>query len=123
MEKALTEYYKSPGTKDGHRGECIECSKAQRKAWYDKNSEVHIARAKKWQEENREKLLEWQRKYRETNREWMREKDRRRWLANKYGLTPERFDELLENQAERVRSADGCWAKTCTSIMTTIGMK
>ena len=96
VTKPLDAFYKAADMKDGHRNDCIECNRDLRKSWYDKNRETAIARSKKWQKENRERHLAWQRQYREENREWMREKDRRRWLQAKYNLTPEQFEDLLE---------------------------
>ena len=98
VAKPLNEFHKDKGMRDGRRSECKPCYARIQKERYEKNPEAHIARVKKWQTENRERHLAWQRKYREKNREWMREKDRKRWLANKYSLTPERFEEILSEQ-------------------------
>ena len=98
VTKPFTEFYKATAMRDGLRNDCIECNKALRKKNYAKNRETYIARAKRWQRENRDRHVAWQRKYREENREWMREKDRKRWLAAKYSLTPEEFEKLLERQ-------------------------
>ncbi|MDQ4095641.1 MAG: endonuclease VII domain-containing protein [Actinomycetota bacterium] len=98
MTKPPEHFYRARDMRDGRRNDCIECNRAQRKAWYSKNRDVVIAKAKRWQEENRERHLASQRKRREENREELRERDRKRWLAAKYGLTPESFNELLESQ-------------------------
>jgi hypothetical protein len=54
--KALTEFYREKGCRDGHRPECKARNLAARKAWYGKNREREIARVKAWQQANPERV-------------------------------------------------------------------
>ena len=96
--KELSEFYKAPGMRDGHRSECADCNKALRKQNYARDPRAYIERAKRWQTKNRDRYLAQQRRHRADNREELREKDQKRWLAGKYSLTPAQFEKLLERQ-------------------------
>lgn len=43
VEKTLRHFYSHSGGKDGHRGECKECTCAERKRAYDLNTKERLA--------------------------------------------------------------------------------
>jgi len=81
-------------TKDGRRPECKACFDARRRRWYEKNREREIARVRSWQRANPERVKAW----REKNRDRRLEKMREIHLRNKFGLTPDKYDRILESQ-------------------------
>jgi hypothetical protein len=94
--KALDDFYKMAGMRDGHRNECKECNLAAKAARYRADPEPTKARVRKWQAENRERVAEWHRLYAESGRKAA--SDRRSYLKRKYGVTPEWYDETLAAQ-------------------------
>jgi hypothetical protein len=93
--KPLDNFYIAEGTRDGRRGECKECSLAQRKRWYRKNRQRSMAYVRAWQQANPDRVKAWRLK----NRERRLEKLREIHLRNKFGLTPAEYDRILEAQA------------------------
>ena len=81
-------------TKDGRRPECKECFDARRRRWYERNRDREIARVRSWQQTNPERVKAWARK----NRDKRLKKLREIHLRNKFGLTPEDYDDILEAQ-------------------------
>jgi Recombination endonuclease VII len=92
--KALTEYYSAAGNGDGLRGECKECSLAQRRRWYQDNRERSMAYVRAWQQASPDRVRAWRRK----NRARRLEKLREIHLRNKFGLTPDEYDRMLVAQ-------------------------
>jgi hypothetical protein len=92
--KPLDEFYAATGNRDGRRGECKECSLAQRKRWYQNNRERSMAYVRAWQQANPDRVRVWRLK----NRDRRLEKLREIHLRNKFGLTPEEYDVLLQAQ-------------------------
>jgi Recombination endonuclease VII len=92
--KSLDEFYAEKGGRDGRRPECKACTSARRKQWYRANKEREIARVTAWQRANPERVKAWRVK----NRDRINKKLREIHLRNKFGLTPEQYDEMLERQ-------------------------
>src|SRR5437879_11552930 len=92
----LGNFYKATGTRDGLRGDCKACFKARAKARYPQVRDQAIARAKKWREDNIERFRETQRRNRSTDE--AKRKARAGHLKRKYGITLERYEELLAQQ-------------------------
>jgi hypothetical protein len=92
----LENYYRAKGTRDGHRGECKGCFKERAAKRYRENPEPVKQRARQWQRDNHERHAEYMRGYRASGRR--SEVDRRSHLRRKFGITPERYDEMLEAQ-------------------------
>jgi Recombination endonuclease VII len=92
--KPLDEFYSAVGNRDGRRGECKECSLAQRKRWYRENRERSMAYVRSWQQANPDRVKAWRLK----NRKRRLEKLREIHLRNKFGLTPDEYDRMLEAQ-------------------------
>ena len=92
----LDSFYKAPGTRDGHRGDCKDCFRARAKARYPLVREVNIARAKKWREDNLERYQANQRRMRGTPEGKVRQ--RAGHLMRKFGMTIEQYDAMLEAQ-------------------------
>jgi len=65
--KALDDFYRHPGNRDGRQGKCKECAKAAVRANYRKrrNAKREYERARQQKPERRRKKLEYQRQYRE----------------------------------------------------------
>lgn len=114
-EKPIEEFWNNKSAKDGKTWSCIPCSKASTKAWYDRESSKAKIRAtgRAWRFANPERVKENKRNFRENNPDSARasvkkcwdenyEKYKitgwRHWLKKKYGLTEERYYDLLEKQ-------------------------
>ena len=59
-EKPVSEFYKHTGSKDGLRGKCKDCFKAQNLSWNKENN--WTLKAREWEKNNREQYLERHRK-------------------------------------------------------------
>jgi hypothetical protein len=92
----LESFYKAPGTRDGHRGDCKDCFRARAKARYPSVREANIARARKWREDNLERYQANQRRMRGTPEGKMRQ--RAGHLMRKFGMTIEQYEAMLEAQ-------------------------
>lgn len=44
--KSISQFYRSPGMRDGHRNECMECTRASRRKHYVQNRDIYIRRRK-----------------------------------------------------------------------------
>jgi hypothetical protein len=95
-EKPLAEYYRAKGTRDGLRGECRSCNLARKHANYEANRQREIDRVLAWRDRNRDRYNATQRKYRESGKKAV--SDRKSHLKRSYGITPERYDEMLREQ-------------------------
>lgn len=97
--KPLTEFYKAPGCVDGRRGDCRTCFQAAAKARKEAHPELkEIARQRtaKWIEDNQERYWAYKKAYRKTDNF---KRAFRKWhLKDKYGITPEQYEEMLERQ-------------------------
>jgi hypothetical protein len=92
----LESFYKAPGTRDGHRGDCKDCFRARAKARYPSVREANIARTRKWREDNLERYQANQRRMRGTPEGKMRQ--RAGHLMRKFGMTIEQYEAMLEAQ-------------------------
>ncbi len=99
LSKPLDDFYAAAGCVDGRRGDCKACFQAKAKARRDANPELLEAarrRTARWIEQNRDRYDAYKAEYRTSDnhkRAW------RRWyLKDKYGITPERYDAMLERQ-------------------------
>ena len=82
--------------RDGHRNDCKACNLAAKAARHRANPEPARARARKWAAENRERVLEQKEAYRQSGRK--AEVGRKYHLKKNYGLSVERYDEMLDAQ-------------------------
>lgn len=96
IEKLLDDFHRANGTRDGHRGECKECFRAQAKARYPQVRDQAIERAKKWREDNIERFRENQRRMRSTPEGKRRQREGH--LKRKFGMTIEDYKRMLEEQ-------------------------
>ena len=97
--KPLSEFYKAPGMRDGHRNDCKSCNLAAKAERYRADPEKAIARVRKWQQENAERLHAYQRERRQ--RPDVKAKERAGHLRRKYGISPEEYEALLHAQGGR----------------------
>ncbi len=96
VSKALADFYRATGTKDGLRGECKSCSSEDKRRRYLADPEAAIARVKRWQQENPERVNATQRARRAKPEAKRRE--RAGHLMRKFGMTIEQYDTMLEAQ-------------------------
>jgi hypothetical protein len=94
--KALDDFYRAAGTRDGLRNDCKSCNLAARKAKYAENPAPYIARVKRWQQENADRLNAYHRQRRQ--RPEVKAADRNGYLKRKYGITLEQYENLLSLQ-------------------------
>ena len=69
VEKALCEFDKRKGAKDGHRGDCKVCRRERHKIYAETNRELLSAQKAAWKQRNKEKVREQSKAYRERNKE------------------------------------------------------
>lgn len=77
--KALSEFHKNKRTKDGHSSRCKECAKSVTRDWYSKNPERAKASSLQSRKNNPDSY-------------W------RRYYKRQYGITLERYEEMLAQQ-------------------------
>jgi Recombination endonuclease VII len=92
--KPLSDFYGEKTARDGHRPECKACSLAYRKRWYRDNRDRAIAYVREWQQAHPDRVKAWRVRNRDRRNEQMREIH----LRNKFGLTFEEYDTILELQ-------------------------
>jgi Recombination endonuclease VII len=92
--KPFDDFYSEKSGRDEKRPECKSCTGARRKKWYRQNREREIARVRAWQRANPERLKAW----REKNRPRVLKQLREIHLRNKFSLTIEEYDTILESQ-------------------------
>ena len=78
-----------------------EKRKEYRRKYYLKNRDKILAKQKS--PEQRQKVAAWFREYRKNNPEKIAAAERKRNLKHKYGITPERYEELLQEQGHRCK--------------------
>lgn len=96
VTKPLSEYYRDPACRDGHRPDCKMCNRAAQMARRDADPEPGRARAREWQRRNRERYRENQQAYAESGRK--RVANRKSHLKRTYGISVEAYDEMLAAQ-------------------------
>lgn len=96
VEKPLDQFYASPGMRDGHRNDCIECNKAAKRERHARNAEAYRARAREWAEANPERRAAYQAEYR--NRPERKRAMRDAHYRRTYGISADEVDAMLEAQ-------------------------
>ena len=94
--KPLSDFYESPGMRDGHRNDCKTCNLAAKKARYDRDPSIAIRRVQEWQRNNPERLRAWQAEYR--NRPERKRAMRDLYYRRTFGITADDVDALIEKQ-------------------------
>lgn len=108
--KALSEFGKHKGSKDGLRPSCKPCHRKANAVYYESNRENVLESKREYYESNREKIREKKRKYREENRDKILDSNRKYRANNparshmngaitrirEYGLVPEPTAEARE---------------------------
>lgn len=92
----LESFYKSPGSRDGLRGDCKKCNLAEKQARYKANPQPFIDRARAWQRDNKDRKAATQRAYRA--RPDIKRRDRDLYLKRTYGIGIEDYEARLEEQ-------------------------
>jgi len=94
--KALDEFYRCAGTRDGYRGDCKVCNLEAKHARYVANPAPAKARAKRWQQANPERVNAYYRTRRLEPE--VKRRERAGHLMRKYGMTVDQYDAMLEGQ-------------------------
>jgi hypothetical protein len=94
--KPLSDFYKMPEMRDGHRNDCKACNLAAKAARYRADPEPAKQRTRQWQLANPEKYRAKQAAYRASGGKKLA--DRRSHLKRKFGLTLEQYDAMLAGQ-------------------------
>jgi len=95
-DKPIEAFYRDAGCADGHRPECKACTLTE-KAWrHAQNPEPARERTRQWQADNPERVKAKNAEYIADGRKAIA--NRRSYLKRKYGITPERYEELLVEQ-------------------------
>jgi hypothetical protein len=92
--KALEDFYKAAGTRDGLRGECKECNAAAKAAWYQRNRAAVIRKVQAWQAANPERVKAVRKKRNVARRAEHREAH----LVRTFGITQSEYDAMLAAQ-------------------------
>jgi len=92
----LDAFYKSPGSRDGLRGDCKKCNLAVKAERYKANPQPFIDRARAWQRDNKDRKQATQRAYRA--RPEVKRRDRDKYLRRTYGIGIEDYEGRLEAQ-------------------------
>jgi hypothetical protein len=97
--KPLDAYYRTPGTRDGRRGDCIACNLADKARRHRDNPEPARERAREWHADpaNRARTAANHERYRADGRK--QRSNRASHLKRKYGITIEQYDAKLAEQA------------------------
>ncbi len=104
--KSISNFYKNPGSKDGHRNDCTDCFLKKRKEWYLRNREEAIRRTQTWRKRNPDKYQAWLKRNREEHKEQRRANARRTHLMRTYGLSIEIYEFLTAIQGGRCAACD-----------------
>jgi uncharacterized Zn finger protein (UPF0148 family) len=80
---------------------CREKFRGYARKYYRKNADTQKARARDWKKENPEKMRASQASYREANKAALRSYEHKRMLRRFYGMTPEDYARMLEEQQGR----------------------
>lgn len=94
--KALDEFYRAAGMRDGYRNDCKACNLAAKAARNTLDPQPNRDRVKRWQAENPERYLAKQREYAESGKKKIA--DRKSYLKRRYGMTLDDYDEMLATQ-------------------------
>ncbi len=94
--KAITEFYVMKGMRDGFRNDCKVCNLAAKKARYDADPQKAIESVLRSRRKNPEYYAAYNRKRRE--RPEVKRHDRDSHLRRKFGITSDRYDEMLVAQ-------------------------
>jgi cell division septum initiation protein DivIVA len=97
--KALDLFHNHKSYKDGKQTYCKSCHTELSRAWYEANREKVKARNRAYREANPEKAAAKSRAWKKANPEKVAARSR----AYQYGLTNERFQELLNKQNNSCR--------------------
>jgi hypothetical protein len=97
--KPLEHYYRALGTRDGRRGDCIDCTKAAKRERHARNAEAYRARARQWAAENPERRAAYQREYR--TRPEVKRRARDAYYRRTHGISADDFDRMLAEQNGR----------------------
>ena len=98
-EKPLEDFYPTPGTRDGRRGDCKACNLAEKARRHKRNPVPARERTRKWMADNPERAEENRLRFIESGGKKLA--DRRSYLKRTYGITLEEYDEMLERQGGR----------------------
>ncbi|CAB4167498.1 Recombination endonuclease VII [uncultured Caudovirales phage] len=97
LTKSLDQFYTNNAVKDKKSSRCKECDSAKCKRWVSQNKEKRAESSKKWQSINKESQTKKKREWCAVNKD----KVRAHWLKKGYGMTPDDYNALFEQQDGR----------------------
>lgn len=99
--KPVGDFYAHAGCRDGYRPECKACNLAVKAKKHRENPEPARARTRQWQADNPDRVKAKSGQYAAEGRKAI--SNRRSYLKRKYGITLERYDEMLEAHRRSLR--------------------
>lgn len=94
--KPLTDFYRAPRTRDGHRGDCIACNLASNAERHRRDPQPARDRVKRWRLENEDRYAKNRAAFAASGGK--RLADRKSHLKRKFGLTLEQYNAMLARQ-------------------------
>lgn len=108
---ATSEYFESrKDSKDGLRGQCIECRTVQKKQYTFENRVSIGERVKAWQEENKEHVIGWRKQHYQKNREAISEQCKQYRQENKERIA-EHKKIYRRSHKEQISARDKAYSK------------
>lgn len=96
--KSLSEFSKHPTNKDRHQQKCKKCCAVYQKNWLVTNRESNLIKQKAWYAANRDKQKVHSAAWQKANPEKFKQYMRKVKLKQRYGLSVEQFDEMVQQQ-------------------------
>ncbi len=97
--KALGEFYRAKGTRDGYRGECKACNLAAKRARYAADPQKYVSMVRRWQRANPERMRDYRRE--RNARPDIKRQQRDMYYRRTYGKSADEVDEMLDAQNGR----------------------
>ena len=94
--KPLSDFYRTPGARDGHRNDCKACNLAYKRERYAADPDKYKAMVKRWQQANAAELNEYRRLRR--TRESVKRQERNTYYLRTYGISADEVDAMLAAQ-------------------------
>jgi hypothetical protein len=94
--KALDQFHRATAMRDGHRNECVSCTRDLRRANYQLNRQRYIDATRAWQAANPVRRAAYQAEYR--NRPERKRAMRDLYYRRTYGISADDVDAMLDAQ-------------------------
>jgi hypothetical protein len=94
--KVLSEFYRTPGARDGHRNECKGCNRAAKRARYAADPAKYIGMVERWQRANPERVRAVRQAWNATPERKRKQRDT--YYGRTYGVSADEVDAMLVAQ-------------------------